>query len=295
MTSVAVGTPGARRSDATAAAFRAACALELAALKPGNVHVYAPGHGMTSDDFRRSADVAVAPLCEPRASLGRRVLAAVTATREAVGQNTNLGIVLLCAPLAMAAEAGGKLRTVLGSVLAHADVADADLVFRAIVRAAPGGLGDAQQHDVRRPATVTLRAAMAEAAGRDAIALQYVTDFAAIFEAGVPTYAAALARGWAAPWAAAAVYLGFLAGMPDSHVLRKHGPVAAAKLQAEAASWPPRLASVAQPTDLAPALMAWDAALKRQDLNPGTSADLTVASVFTHMLQGDLRCAGRNA
>ncbi len=89
------------------AAFREACAAELAALKPGNVHRHAAGHGMTMDDFVRSADAAARPLCRTGATLGERILDAVAATRAAVGQNTNLGIVLLCAPLAMAAERGG--------------------------------------------------------------------------------------------------------------------------------------------------------------------------------------------
>ncbi len=279
----------------TAALFRDACAIELDALKPGNVHVHAPGHGMTSADFLRSAEAAAETLCRPGASLGARVLAAVTATRAAVGQNTNLGIVLLCAPLAMAAEAGGALRAALGEVLAQADIADADLVFRAIVHAAPGGLGEAPQHDVRGTATVALGTAMAAAAARDAIACEYVTGFADIFDAGIPAYAEALARGWPARWAAVAVYLAFLAAIPDSHVRRKHGPAAAARLQAEAVPWRRRLAAAAHPAELTPALLEWDAALKCRGLNPGTSADLTVASIFAHLLQGGLRWAGRNA
>lgn len=275
--------------DAIAAAFGDACAIELAALKPGNVHVHAPGHGMTTEDFRRSAAVAAGPLCQPGASLGTRVLAAVTATRAAVGLNTNLGILLLCAPLAMAAQAGGALRPALECVLAQADIADAERVFRAIVLAAPGGLGDAPAHDVRGPATVTLREAMAEAAARDVIARQYATGFADIFGCGMPTYEAALARGRPAAWAAVAAYLGFLAVIPDSHVLRKHGRGAAERLRAEAEPWQRRLAAAARPADLTDGLLAWDAELKRRDLNPGTSADLTVASIFACALQDGLR------
>ena len=275
-----------------AAAFRAACATELAALKPGNVHVHAPGHGMTAADFLRSAEAAAPPLCRAGASLGARVLAAVTATRAAVGQNTNLGILLLCAPLAMAAEAGGALRAVLPAVLAQADTADAEAVFRAIVRASPGGLGDAPQHDVRRPATVPLHAAMAAAADRDAIARQYVSGFADVFDVGVGAFAGACARGRTAPWAAVAAYLAFLAAFPDSHVQRKHGTAIAVRLQTQAAPWPRRLAEADDPAMLMSDLLAWDAHLKRHGINPGTSADLTVASIFAHALRGDLRPAG---
>ena len=40
--------------------------------------------------------------------VGRRILEAVRATREAVGTNTNLGIVLLCGPLAARRRNAGR-------------------------------------------------------------------------------------------------------------------------------------------------------------------------------------------
>lgn len=273
------------------AAFRFACETEIAALKPGNVHAYAPGHGMTHTDFLHSAEVAAPALCRAGAGLGERILQAVTETRAAVGQNTNLGILLLCAPLAMAAEAGGEFRASLRMVLAAADIADADAVFRAIVLASPGGLGEAPRHDVRRAATVTLHSAMTEAADRDSIAQQYVDEFSEIFGIGCPAYAAALARGWTSPWAAVAVHLAFLARIPDSHVRRKYGPATATALQQEAAPWHARLAAAGDPESLVPDLLAWDAHLKQRGLNPGTTADLTVASIFAHTLRGVLRPA----
>src|SRR3954470_5717071 len=148
---------------AIAAAFVAACRDELAAPKPGNVHVFADGHRMSVDDFMRSADAAAEPLTMPGASVGRRILDAVEATRAAVGTNTNLGIILLCAPLAAAAAvATMDLRVALADVLESLNIEDAILAFRAIALASPGGLGHADRHDVHAPATVTLRQAMAE-------------------------------------------------------------------------------------------------------------------------------------
>src|SRR4051794_37952321 len=103
---------------AIAAAFVAACRDELDAPKPGNVHVFADGHRMAVDDFMRSADAAATPLTEPGARVGQRILGAVAATRAAVGTNTNLGIILLCAPFAVAAEiATTNLRAVVADVL----------------------------------------------------------------------------------------------------------------------------------------------------------------------------------
>jgi triphosphoribosyl-dephospho-CoA synthase len=79
---------------------------EVDALKPGNVHRFAGGHGMRYEDFITSAEVVAPLLCEPGASVGRRVLSAVVATRQAVGTNTNLGMLLLYAPILAAAEQG---------------------------------------------------------------------------------------------------------------------------------------------------------------------------------------------
>ena len=70
---------------AIAAAFVAACRAELLALKPGNVHVHAAGHGMTVQDFERSAESAAPEIAASGRSVGERILAAVAATRAAVG------------------------------------------------------------------------------------------------------------------------------------------------------------------------------------------------------------------
>ncbi len=273
---------------AVEASFRAACADELRAAKPGNVHVHAAGHRMTTEDFLRSAAAASGPLCAPGDSLGGRVLGAVQATRAAVGQNTNLGIVLLCAPLAMAEEIGGDLRDGVRRVLAAATLDDSDAVFRAITLAAPGGLGTAERHDVRAPATVLLAEAMAEAAPRDRIARQYATGFADVFGPLAESYAAALARHNSRIWAALASYLHALAAWPDSHVARKHGADAAEAVRAAAVGWDVMLRDAREPHLLLPGLLAWDAELKRQGINPGTSADLTVAAIFAHRLRNSL-------
>src|SRR5215212_511413 len=101
-----------------AAAFATACRDELDAPKPGNVHVFADGHRMTAADFVRSAEAAALPLSAPGTRVGARILGAVEATRAAVATNTNLGIILLCAPIAAAAETNpAALRAALRDVL----------------------------------------------------------------------------------------------------------------------------------------------------------------------------------
>lgn len=279
-------TPASPRATPTeiAAAFEAACRDELAALKPGNVHRFAAGHRMTVADFEASAAAAAPAIAVAGASVGARVLAAVEATVAAVGTNTNLGIVLLCAPLACAAEAGsGPLRERLAAVLAGLDIEDAALAFRAIALANPAGLGRAAEHDVARPATATLREAMTTAADRDRIARQYVTDYEDVFALGLPALHAGLARLGDREAATTAVHLAFLAAFPDSHVARKHGPAAAETLRAEAAALV-AAGAAADPARHHAVLVGFDAALKARGLNPGTTADLTVATLFADRL-----------
>jgi triphosphoribosyl-dephospho-CoA synthase len=282
-------------SERIAAAFTASCRDELDAPKPGNVHVFSPAGRKSPEDFLRSAEAAAVPLSAPGARVGRRIFAAVEATRAAVGRNTNLGIILLCAPLAAAAESGEpELRAALARVLRALDIADAELAFRAIVAAAPGGLGSAERHDVFAPAKVTLRNAMAEAAERDRIARQYVTDYEDVFTLGKPAFAAALARGRERKWATLSVFLRFASGFCDSHIVREHGAATAEEICLGAARLRQRLDDARDPAEILPELLAYDRSLKARSINPGTSADLTVATLFASRLGNTLPSARNN-
>jgi triphosphoribosyl-dephospho-CoA synthase len=273
------------REDQVASAYIEACLAELDAPKPGNVHRFAPGHRMEVKDFIRSAEASAAPIAAKGARVGRRVRAAVEATLKAVGQNTNLGIILLCAPLAAAAEApDAALRPALAKVLDRLDREDAADVFSAIAAANPGGLGRAPRHDVNAPALVTLREAMAEAAERDRIARQYVTTYEDVFSLGLPALSAARGRQTDARWSTLAVYLAFLAEIPDTHIARKFDASTAEAVRREAADWRDAFAATHDPANVADGLLSWDASLKSRGINPGTSADLTVATLFASNL-----------
>jgi triphosphoribosyl-dephospho-CoA synthase len=217
--------------------------------------------------------------------VGTRVGAAVKATLKAVGQNTNLGIILLCAPLAAAAEAEDvPLPSALARVLDGLDLSDAADVFSAIAAANPGGLGRAARHDVNTPATVTLREAMAEAAERDRIARQYVTTYEDIFSLGLPALETARQRHGDPRWSTLAVYLAFLSAMPDTHIARKFDAATAEAVRREAVDWRDALAATPDPASIADGLLRWDGELKLRGINPGTSADLTVATLFASSL-----------
>jgi triphosphoribosyl-dephospho-CoA synthase len=267
-------------------AFLEACLAELRALKPGNVHIFAEGHGMTLAQFEASARAAAPVIAAPGLRVGQRILKAVEATRRAVGLNTNLGIVLLAAPLIAAAwrPERGNLRTRVAAVLDALDRADAEAAYAAIRLAAPGGLGRSPVEDVADPPTCGLKQAMGLAADRDRIARQYVTAFCDVFEVGVPRLREALAEGIAPDEAVATVHLRFMAAFADSHIQRKFGAATAEAVRGEAElldrDWLWRGPWVERRRRL----LAFDTKLKSRGLNPGTSADLTVACLLASRL-----------
>jgi len=268
--------------------YQQACELELQAFKPGNVSIYADGHGMTVDDFRRSAEVSAQPLCHPDYSLGEKIFYAVKATREAVGCNTNLGILLLCAPLLQAwqlVNAELNLRQALQQVLMSTTIADAEWVFKAISLAAPGGLGEAKQQDVHEPATVTLLEAMEIASDRDRIALQYLTGYQDIFDFALPTYYNYINKWSFKNWSAVAVYIALLSRFPDSHIERKYGQHCSQDVTGKMVAVNTILEHTENPQTLMPLLLSLDKDLKDKGINPGTTADLTVASLLAVFLQ----------
>ncbi len=267
--------------------YRQACEIELQAFKPGNVSIYADGHGMAVADFRLSAEVSAEALSNPEYSLGEKIYYAVQATRAAVGCNTNLGIILLCAPLVQAInnfEAGETLRYALSRILAMTTLDDASWVFKAITLAAPGGLGNSEQQDVNQVPTVDLTEAMRLACSKDRIALQYVTNYKDIFETALLSYTSALDRWGNHGWASLSVYADMLGRIPDSHIERKHGKQYSELVATRMAQLSVELASTDDTKQLMPMLYQLDKEFKSLGINPGTTADMTVATVFTAFL-----------
>jgi triphosphoribosyl-dephospho-CoA synthase len=266
-----------------AEAFIASCCDEIDAPKPGNVHAYAGGHDMEARHFLASARAAAPAIASPGARVGVRVRDAVDKTFAEVGINTNLGILLLCAPLAGAAELKGRdLRGNLANVLENLNALDAVDVYAAIARASPGGLGHASRYDVHEPPPSSLVDAMREAADHDMIARQYVTDFADLFETGLPMVAQFRSRQSGST--ALAVYLTFLSRFPDTHIVRKYGADVAEMVMREAQVFAARAQSETGASPFLSDLLAFDARLKEKRINPGTSADLTVATLFAARL-----------
>ena len=277
--------------------YQQACEVELQAFKPGNVSVYADGHDMTVADFRLSAEVSAAPLCNPDYSLGEKIFYAVKATREAVFCNTNLGIILLCAPLIQAishTRPDLTLRQALNQVLTTTTLEDAEWVFKAIRLASPGGLGSSNEQDVAEKPSVNLAEAMRLASAKDRIALQYMTGYQDIFDFAVLIHYNALSKWGDQEWAAVSVYVGLLCQFPDSHIERKYGNKYSEMLVAEMSHLRDELSKAKRPEHTLPLLYSIDHAFKSKGINPGTMADLTVATVLTVFLEEVIKLTLRN-
>ncbi len=294
-----------RRSDGRAAvralgaadvatAAQLACLLEASAPKPGNVSPSASFRDATFEDFLASA-AAIGPALARAGErpLGTTIRAAVEATARWTPSNTNLGLVLLLAPLARAAlragAAGASLRARLAATLADTTVGDARDAYAAIRLAAPGGLGRTAEQDVSGTPTVNLRDVMALARDRDAIAREYATDFHTTFELGVPALRSAQNDGLDWRDAVVETYLTLLAASPDTHIARKLGRDAAATVQRRARAV--RDAGGVRTAAGRAAIADLDRELRddANTLNPGATADLTGAAIYAVLLEGGWR------
>jgi triphosphoribosyl-dephospho-CoA synthase len=237
---------------------------------------------MVVQDFIKSAEAASKVIAEDNITVGKRILQAVQATWDAVNCNTNLGIILLSAPIIQAAlnKTEGDLERKLHEILSSLTVDDAVQCFQAIAIAKPAGLGKLEQHDVSMNPEITLIEAMTIAAPRDIIALQYQTGFADLFSIGLPIYEQGCNRWLQPAWATTLLYLSYLARWPDSHIIRKHGEDAAFTVLSEAGFHYHRLMQYDNPKKYLPQLLGFDSSLKARHLNPGSTADLTVATIL---------------
>jgi triphosphoribosyl-dephospho-CoA synthase len=265
-----------------------ACLLEVMAKKPGNVHRLADLPGLQFTDFLLSAGAIVGPLDRaPSQGVGAAVLSAIQATRCVVSTNTNLGIVLLLAPLAAVPE-GLELAGGVERILAGTTIADASLVFRAIRLAQPGGMGKVTDQDLSSEPTMTLREVMFLAAERDLIARQYVNGFQEVLCEGLPAIRQSLQGGQPLETAIVFAYLQLLARHTDSLIARKYGLRLAENVSRRAAlvlaeGWPAREKGRRACQDL-------DDWLRQPEnrFNPGTTADLVTAAVYAGLRDGSI-------
>ena len=298
-----------RRAEEVSQAAQIACLLEVSAAKPGNVNRFHDFSDTRYEDFLVAAVAIGRAMREAKVlSVGSIVLKAIQDTRRYVPSNTNLGIVLLFAPLAKAALGNGKLREELHAVLSALTVQDARKVYQAIRLANPGGLGEVEEYDVReKKVTVTLLEAMKMAAGRDAVSREYATDFEITFSIGFPALKASIEASGDLEGSIIQTYLTILSEVPDTLIARKNGEEVARRISDQARE----ILKVGGAFSEAgrAELEMWDRELRKEGIggcaairgwwsrcraaegnrfNPGTTADLVAASIFVTILEEGL-------
>ena len=265
-----------------------ACENEVAAPKPGNVNCFSDGHRMEVQDFIKSAH-AIAPIMSQKTlSVGDLILQGIQATRTVVNCNTNLGIVLLFAPLCRAIHQCSHFQQLpdeLEKVLLSLTIDDAKACYEAIRLADAGGLGSSEQQDLDAIPTVTLLQAMKIAEERDAIAKQYVTNYKDILNFGLPILTSSIKSGESVEWATAFAYLKFLASVPDTLIRRKQSWEHALEITEAAIKILTKVNENNMLSSFEAEIITWDNELKKKAINPGTTADLTAATLLAYAFQ----------
>ncbi|MFN0020016.1 MAG: triphosphoribosyl-dephospho-CoA synthase, partial [Pirellulaceae bacterium] len=269
-----------------------ACLLEATAPKVGNVHRGADFENLTFADFVVSA-VAISPAMEAcsnplqRVSVGATILEAIRATRQLVDTNTNLGMVLLLAPLATVPRQE-PLASGIRKVLRSLSAGDSRLIYEAIRLAQPGGMGKVEEMDIAAQPPDNLLVAMAGAAERDLVAQQYVTDFDLVLSKVAP-WLSESANRCSLTDAIIHTHLRLLSVYPDSLIARKCGLEMAREVSTYAAA----VLAAGSPGDDAYHEAAADLDFfLRSDgnrRNPGTIADLIAAGLFALLRDGKLQ------
>lgn len=290
------GTGASRASrHQVALAATLACVLEASAEKIGNVTPARRFADSGFGDFVVSA-VALGPAiaqARPR-RVGWAVWKSVATARRATATNTHLGVALLFSPLVAAwrSPRRGGLRGRLAEVLRGLTVGDARWAYRAIRLAKPGGLGRSDEADALRSPTITLREAMALAAQRDAIAWEYVHDFAITFDLALPVLFAAVRRGLTLLDAIAQAHLELMGRLPDTLIMRKAGRSTAEAISVKAQAVLEAGGFYTRQGRRAAGRLDRDLREEGNRLNPGTSADLIAAALFVWLLEADGRGRG---
>jgi triphosphoribosyl-dephospho-CoA synthase len=293
--------------------------LEVTAAKPGNVNLTVGFEGTRVEHFLASA-VAAESSFEEAAHHGiavqdkklsvsdvgmgqiiKECAADINAWQK--GGNTLLGSVMLLVPIAVAAgmtpteEKFGfdftRLRENLKLVVESTTAEDAVHLYEAIDVAKPSGLGGAPDLDVTDPASktrilkenVSLYEVCKIAAGYDDICSEWVNNYPITFDLAYPYLTAQLKHG-DLNTAVVHTFLKVLSEHPDTFIARKVGAEKARKISLDAKKVL-ELGGLETPAGRK-SILELDRRLResRNLLNPGTTADITAASLALCTLSG---------
>jgi triphosphoribosyl-dephospho-CoA synthase len=297
-----------------------AALLEVSAYpKPGNVHRlrdfpstryehFLAGSVAISTVIRELAmsgyDVGTGQKTWEEIGIGSKILAAVEASSKwQSGGNVNLGVILLFTPISIAAGYTlidgpldlEKLRNIVKILPKSTTPIDSINLYKAIRLAMSDRvLGRVEELDIEDDSSfgrlnheaITLQGVFERCAGRDTICEEWVSGFNTTFTKGYPYLFNALKGSGDINVAIVDTFLYLLSEEPDSLISRKKGRKAALDVSGKARA----IVSAGgfgskKGREMTSAL---DRELQRSAglMNPGTTADLTAASIFLLLLEG---------
>lgn len=278
-----------------------ASALEVSGYpKPGNVHRTRDFDDMEFEDFIISGIVigdTIREACtdvdieNPR--LGKYILQAVAETDRWIKNNTNLGIIMMTTPIAVAAalsDSFDDIREKVKVLMANTSVDDACDLYDAINIADAGGMGDQNEYDVAsdsakqelRDNGQTMYDVLKISAPWDMLAREMTSDMPAVFEIGYPAYHE-LRDEKTQCEACVLTFLTILSQVPDTLISRKYGDDEALKISMMTRD----LLKMRDAPDFIDKVSEFDDYLFKNKYNPGTTADLTAASIFVSYLKSN--------
>ena len=262
--------------------------------KPGNVHRTRDFDDMVFEDFLISGIVigdSIKNASNEGKNLGKHILEAVRMTDKWIANNTNLGIVMLEVPIAAAAGISKDFSEIRGNIvrlMSQTTVEDACDLYDAINIADAGGMGEAEEYDVAsqsakdelRENNQTMYDVLKISAEWDRLAAELSSDMPVCFEIGFPCYRK-LKSETSLNRACVLTFLNILANVPDTLISRKYGDEKASHVSAMAKN----LLKFADDEDFDKRLNEFDDYLFKNKFNPGTTADLTAASIMLSLLE----------
>ena len=273
--------------------------------KPGNVHRTRNYDDMVFQDFVISGVVIGDTMEEvanqakeiddlSNAELGKYILQAVNETNKWIETNTNLGIMMMCIPIAASAAISNgfdEIQENVGRLMDATTVEDAVNLYDAINVADAGGMGDQEEFDVMsekakdelRANNQTMYDVLKISAGWDRLANELTSKMPVCFEIGYPTFS----DFWKTcddvdviNKASVLTFMTILSQVPDTLISRKYGNEIAEAVSRKAEG----ILKFKDDDSFVEKLLEFDDYLYENKYNPGTTADLTAASIFLSYL-----------
>lgn len=273
--------------------------------KPGNVHRTRDFHDMVFEDFIISGIVigdTIRKACQKglkatkdkkytEIGAGELILEAVTETDKWIANNTNLGIVMLTIPISIATAMSNSFQEIqdnIGLIMNNTTSMDAVNLYKAINIADAGGMGDQEEYDVSSndslkeliETNTTMYDVLEISSEWDKLALELTTQLELTFNIGYPTFKK-IKQGQNYNLATLTTFLTLLSQIPDTLISRKYGEEKAEEVSQMAKKILEKDISTKEGQTR---LKDFDEYLFTNKLNPGTTADLTAASIMLSLL-----------